>query len=275
MPHVKVNGISINVTGSGEDLVRIGEITESFGGGMRRSVRSLKSAYTFTSALYALAEARALRAWLEGRGHAISLNTDFTTSRGLIATSSTGGSIGGSGKYGAYATFTAGSFAQWNALQDVASAPWSAAMWIKVSAVWTHHLVINDGSTTTTYVNGVLNGGFTPANVIARVGGNNRALKVGDLTSSGFTEFDDMVFWDFQLPATWAADVYAFHNAQAWSSLPDLFADGDAIQDVGATGGMTVLGQAGSATNQYFRSGASLALGQVFDFSLTEAQSNS
>lgn len=275
MPHIKVNGITINALASGEELVRIGEISESFGGGLRRSVRSLKSAYTFTSALYVAAEARALRAWLEGRGHVIAADSDLTTSRGMIETVGVG-VVGATGKHGVAVTFPGGGYAQWEALPDVASAPWSAAMWIEISATWVHHLFINNGSTTTTYVNGGLDGGFTPADVVARVGGNNRALRVGDLNSGGtLVAFDDIVIWDFQVPAAWAPLIFAFHDAQAWPLLPDLFADGDAIQDVGATGGMTVLGQAGGATNQYIRSGSSLVLAQAFDFSLTEAQSDS
>lgn len=78
---------------------------------------------------------------------------------------------------------------------------------------------------------------------------------------------DDLVLVPFAIPSSWAAGIYTWHNANAWTSLPKLSASGDAIPNAPRT----VMGEVGDANViAAVNSGSWTSNLEELDFSLLE-----
>lgn len=79
--------------------------------------------------------------------------------------------------------------------------------------------------------------------------------------------YDDVVALPFAIPDAWVPELYAFHNANPWSALPRLRADGDVIRG----GPIDVIGRVEETSHvPFFDSGAWTPGGESFAFTLLE-----
>ena len=94
-------------------------------------------------------------------------------------------------------------------------------------ATYTHYVV---NSSAQKWVDGVRN----DAAVTTFLSVSSGSLTVAN-TAGGDRELDDMWAYPFVMPTTWPPLAYTFNNATAWSDIPKLTVQGDAIGETTRT----------------------------------------
>ncbi|ADO68697.1 conserved uncharacterized protein [Stigmatella aurantiaca DW4/3-1] len=252
MPFLTLNGLTVPVVEGRRRQVSIGQDSRAFSGAYRLGRRAVRREWEFRTGPLSLDESEALRRLIMGDGHVLSFDTDNYTSRGLGQASGAGVLIPG-GKFGSAMRFASNGSGSW-ALQ---LGPEWTTMHYRYDpgpAAWRHYIFRSDGSY---WVQGLA---VPPADGLS--------ITSGTLTLTSFgisSDFDDVVAMPFRVPGTWIAELYAWHSARPWSSLPFLTAGGTF-----APSEVKVLGEARDGEFVEFVRGGTRLVGERFDFTLRE-----
>lgn len=261
--YLRVNGVPVPCTASEYEPVRLGEVSRSFNGVPRSSVRARKRDYRFTTGLLPLAEAEMVRALVEGEGHVWSFDdtSDFAglsmlrSSRGLLPLT-TGAVSDVMGKYGAGAVFEATEAPTvWSLGYDWKSV--TLMYWAGEGTDWAHYLVRYPYPTT------AWRNGSSSADPEYAWMNPDGTLEV-NATPNGTFPMDELVVLPYAVPDAWVPYLCAFHTAQPFAALPFVHVGGEGMP----AGGLTCMGVSGTGRRTGLAVGSRFTTGEMFDFTL-------
>lgn len=263
MALLTLHGVPVECEASDWESVTLGEVTRSFNGWPRDTGRVKKKDFRFTSGLYSLEVAEAVRGLVEGAGHSLSFE-DATgylyTSRELAPLSATGAARSTTGAWhgSACLTLAAGATLAWAVgVEGHEDGLGTLLAWVREGAgAWKH--VVATARSGAVYTNGVRtapSGGYAHGRVRAGL------LELGDLGAQGVaTTWDDVVALPYTVPAAWVPRLYTWHAVRAWAPLPYVVAQGPRLP----AAGLQVLGRAGASRVAPLLT----TVGESFDFTL-------
>lgn len=241
MSYLAVCGVETSIAvGSLRETVReIGSADVAFDGTATKSRLAVKRDFAFRSTPLTQAEAYAWDCLLRGLGHVWSFDSTLYSSKGLTAGTVTGCSIDtteeqydGTGCLQITSGNTFAPASVYNTSIGCTVLVWRKATATSGSGGHTHFICTEDSAGDNAYwTNGASKAtGSLPDGI---------AIASGAVTLSGYSAatryFDDLVVLPFVIPDAWASQLYTLCNAQAFSSLPRLYVNGDAVPDSSRT----------------------------------------
>lgn len=234
---LRLNGIAVPVsvnTPPSLETEFIGKNTRALDGSLVSTRRAVKESWKFTTAIKTAAEALAFRDLVIGKGHVLSFDSSWYTSKGMAPVSLDGSWTlsSSSPKYGAgKALFDGGDQAVYAFFPS--TSPWTLAWWFNPNAAgWNHYVQTSAGSK---WIDGVLTPGGTMLGFDSVVSGS---AGFGSTVVTNNNGIDDIVALPYVVPSDWPAQMFAF--GAAFGLLPALTADGDAVEQ--NLGTISVLG---------------------------------
>jgi hypothetical protein len=233
-----LNGIALQVLieGANWEPMRLIDSARAENMSLIENLEGEKGRGTFTLQPMTRADAYAHRQLINGAGHYFSFDTSFYSSRGLAPIALTGGTIGaaapapwlGAGR--ALFALGAGNFVTYQTNVGVTLAQMTVMIARNVAAGgWNHYMKDLAGNTW-------LNGAATGALAWFNVAGANGSVVVGADAGNAIA-YDELVILPYHVPASWAAQMYAFQNPAAgntqWSSLKQLKLQGEVLPEGG------------------------------------------
>lgn len=241
MAALTINGISIPVVESSRQPVTLGGEERAESGKVRNFDRATFYEYRYKTGPLTQSDSALVQALIRGDGQVLNFESEFTTTSFLWTTRGRVPSPAPvinvdcqrfAGKWGTFGLRVLdGKTVTW---PIGIGSNWTVVHWVNAGAAgWTHVINTSEGAW---FVNGAPaaggwedTGGFVTMSILS-----------GALIAyaEGVTSIDDVVALPYALPSSQAADVYAFHSARAWPSLPYVLAEGERIP----TGGMKMKG---------------------------------
>jgi hypothetical protein len=261
-----LNGVTLFAdSGKGvdrDDFVVGQGVVRAFDGSVFMSAQGYKRTWKLSFALDLQANTAAWRNWLLGKGDHWSFeNNDLYSDKGTaLATGGTASVQGSGAKYGTYCLSTANNATiTLNGL--LAFQGWTLMLWKQDTngGAYHHYLVIGSqaGGCAAVYKDGVQQAASYPTFINTLTYNNTLSLSsIILVNNTGNTIlWDELVLLPFAMPTgaitpggtTVPAQLYAFHNGQAWPLMPKLLLGGDLVNDTGTT---LVIGKAGSTRTQ-------------------------
>ncbi|WP_224364205.1 hypothetical protein [Hyalangium versicolor] len=257
--YLQVNGVPLACTASEYEPVRLGEVTRSFNGAPRSSVRTRKRDYRFTTGLLTLAEAELVRALVEGEGHVWNFEDySVASSRGLVPDYVKEAYLeDGNTRYGDWKLVL--SWVGTMRWQTLLPSTWTLMGWHAQAGVdvrYTHYTLRSDGAKWSD--GGRDNSRPVPFEVL--FGGSVRVFSM----YGGEEYLDELVALPYAVPDTWVPRLYALHAARPFPPLPFVHAGGEGLP----SGGLTCMGLTGTGRRTGLAVGGSFTTGEVLDFTL-------
>jgi hypothetical protein len=232
MSFLEVNGwpVPVAVDESDTDQKIIGDTADSFSGVVLTNIRARRDLLDFETVFTSQADGRAIVGLLEGRGHHWSFDNAavggverwYYSSRSLGKTAGTitRATTTPDPKFGtAYAEMASGATVTFGTGY---TGDTTLMVWTYTGAAWVHYIVRSDGAK---WVDGVRNdAASTPFLTISGAG----VVTLGDAASVATQYFDDLVVLGFKVTTTMATTWGV--SAQAFSELPNLAVNGDAVK---------------------------------------------
>lgn len=257
MPFLAISGVTVkvaveSVSFSYEDVG--GEQERSPSGALEGGPTTVKRQWKMATTVVPASELDAWVGLIEGKGHSWPFDADLYSKRGRGPSSGTAAIVNGTAKWGAgVARLAAGTTVTW--ATQLGSA-WTGLHWRMESGTWKHYVTRSDGAR---WANGirVADGLSTGLSVV-----NGSVVITG---SSNLTDYDDVVVRPYAVPDSWPAQLYAQHNAAAWSNLPRVLASGSFYPST-----LTVRGKVTDTRAVRYSSAGALTTGYTLDFTLRE-----
>jgi hypothetical protein len=228
MAFLSINGIDLSsylrIQGTKRpEPILVGENRRAFDGSIRRDVLARKPRWRFRTKPLTQQESDAIVNLVEGLGDVLAME-DRYTSKGFFVFDFDGGDVYAAGKYGNALNWMDPDPAHYIEYDSpiLVGSP-SIWGWRYNGATWDHY--IRRYSDNACWKNGVtLALGSWPVDVTV-----DTSLGRIRFTGDTATPFDDWVIFPSAIPTTWAADIYAEHNARAWTAGPKRRVTGDAM----------------------------------------------
>lgn len=262
MALLNINGVPLEATATEWEPVRLGSVVRSLNGSARSTARVRKADFRYTTSLLTIPEALAIRGLVDGDGHVLSFEDSSSSSAWLY----TSGEVPPTSSSGAVRSSSLKKWGSYGLLMPAGTVPlsWNLGFentggtfmgWVKEgTGPWRHIIYSSDLGL---YVDGVLAGDEYLFGYVTASG-----VTLGDLEGAGIdAAYDDVVALPYNVPATWAPVLYAFHSSRPWPTLPYLHASGDPRFP---PAGLTVRGETAAGRNGPLRT----SLSEVFDFTL-------
>lgn len=223
MPFLTINNVTVSVDAKSGDRKwkEIGDRDRAFDGTLRSTRQALKRSWEFVSNPLPLAEADALVALVQGRGHAWSFDVDLYSSKGLAKKTQTGTvnpAIAG-GKFGNKVQLTVGPPAGQVSWGVGLTGDYTLTVWRNEASVWKHYVIRKTGVTVNKWKDGVQDDLLATGWLTVNGSGD---VVLGD--GSNADDFDDLVALPFSIPSSWVSAL--FSSTRAFPSLPKLEAGG-------------------------------------------------
>ena len=225
MPFYRINQVTLPVAdGSSTETPRdVGSTHHAFDGTPRVTRRARKRDASVRLVPMSISEAYSWEGLLCGLGESWSFDSHLYGSKGTGPTTSTGASVGGTGRYGAALVGTS-SLNLVYPVPMLSTPGWTVMFERNATAVagsgnWSHYIVRSDGAK---WLNGVRADGTATAFFSA---GSTSFAFAGD----GATRwYDELVVFPFKVLDAWGPSLYA-QRAYAWPSLPQLHLSGNGV----------------------------------------------
>jgi len=278
MPFMTLNGVTVPVAADSfvDVYERTSPISVRSAGGVRLdSMQRNPATWSARTTIRSRDEINALRRLVDGHGHIWGFNDSSSlSSTGLAEDVGSVFTLNASGgKFGGRCTVSSGQ-AFYAALGErMFDRPWTSSRGWTIACF--KKLAAGDGGDGSTYFHHVATGAVTvtrgasanPASVTQYRNGAAGSFSMGNWISvttdgrigiHGYSnanataayDYDELLVLPFVLPSTWAAGLYAFHNANAWPSIPRLRLGGDCVVTP-----VDVVGQSGAVAQHNVRLG--------------------
>lgn len=225
MAFLTLNGIELSVladSGDRDDL-EIGEgLSRAWDGSAQRSVRAYKRQWTLQTVPDVPATSQAFVRLLQGRQHHFSFDSDLNSDGGLAPSTSAGATTVGGGKFGNALQLGPSGSIEYSGVDGSRQSDGLTVLVQRFeSSAWHDYALTWDASETLTnvYRDGVAQALSLPSWISYPPG--LHAVSFGNPGGSAQL-YDELVFWPFEAPSTWLAQLATWRATNAWSFGPSL-----------------------------------------------------